>query len=479
MPLRESDTTPIPPINTEAEIALLGAILVNNTAYGRVSDILKPEHFGNAVHGRIYTAIGLLIEKGGPADPVTLRGQFDQDGALAAIGGVEYLIRLVESAVTILNAPFYAETIIDCWRRRELILLGQDIVEYGFRFDPEDPVDRQIETAGEKLVDLAEASTDRRRRAVSAKEAVAQSIEATQEAYRNDGKLAGISSGLPALDAIVGGFGPGDLDVIGGRPSSGKSTLALTLAYAAVGQKKPVHIFSGEMSAAQLGSRLLATVSGVGAGRQRRGALSQEEWNNLLWAQQQMAAWPLTIDDGPLLLPRIRQEIRRLRRKATTEALIIVDHLQLVRLGADEQGPRFAEVERITNGLKATALDIGCPIIALSQLSRDVESRDDKRPLMSDLRNSGSIEQDADVIMLIYRSEIYLEKAEPTKRDREGDLEFRERWSKWSDALEKARGTADVLIPKVRHDKPGTAHLRFDGDRSLFYDPTMTSGGLL
>lgn len=468
-PLDDDPAQP-PPANVEIEQALLGAILVNNGAYGEVAEFLMPEHFANAVHGRIYTAIGTLLERGQVADPMMLKTLFDQDGALAGVGGARYLVQLAASAVTIVNAPHYARTIHDLYLRRVLITIGEEVVAAAARQDLDDPATAQIERAEQQLFGLTEIDDYGRRRRIRAGDAANASLQATENAYREPGKLAGLSSGIAAVDKLIGGFAPGDLYVVGGRPGSGKSSLMGSIAWAAAEAGHPTMIFSGEMTAQQLTSRLLAALSGVSSGRQRRGDVIPAEWQDLIEAQRRIASWPLVIDDGPMTLPRIRQQIRHARSREKL-ALVMIDYLQLVASGAESES-RAIDVGRVSNALKRTAKDAGIPIIAAAQLSRAVEARDDKRPLMSDLRQTGEIEQDADAVMLLYREEVYLARAEPRQNTHESDIKFQERHAQWSNALHDSRGKADLIIAKNRNDREGVAHIRFDAERSFFHDPT-------
>ncbi len=462
--------TPTLPANVEAEQGLIGAILINSIAYGKVSEFLAPEHFSVPVHQRIFSAIGKLIERGQIPDPIMLKNLFDQDGALIDIGGAAYLAQLARSAVTIINSEFYGRAILECWQRRELIAQGQDIVSRAFRYDQDDQVEKQIADADERLVDLTIASTSRH--AVSLADAADQSLETTQAAYRDPRDHAGVSSGIVALDRIVGGFIGGNFIVLGGRPGQGKSALLNSVAWAALLNTVPVHIFSGEMKAAELSSRLMAAMSGVSASTQRRGNMTAGQFSDLMAARDALQGWPCLIDDRPMTLGHIRQQARAVKRRQKT-GLIFIDNLQLVRIGSDDEANRNFEVGRVSNALKALAMDLDVPIIALSHLSRDLERRDDKRPMMADLRNAGEIEQDADVVMLLYRHEFYLEKAEPVPREREGDQDFGARWGKWKNALESSRGKAEIICAKVRHDSTGTANVLFDGARSFFHDSSQ------
>ncbi|HVB15564.1 MAG TPA: DnaB-like helicase C-terminal domain-containing protein, partial [Stellaceae bacterium] len=461
-PLRVPPERPAIPSNSAAEQSLIGSILLDNRTYEHIADRLYEEHFFTPVHGRIYAACGHLIAQGQVANPITLKTFFDRDAALIDIGGAQYLVRLAESAVTLVNASVYADTIIDCYRRRVMIALGEEIVTRAYQGQIEDPVDRQLDEAGERIFDLADLSSSAARpRQVSGGDAVTISLESAQRAYREPGKLAGISSGITALDRLLGGFVGGDLYILGGRPGAGKSSLIGSLIWAAAEAQHPTILFSGEMTAPQFGARLLAAITGISTTRQRRGDLVPSDWERLTEAQRQIAGWPLLIDDGPMGLSRLQQQTRQWRRAhRTAAALVMFDYLQLISSGREES--KFAEVGRVSKALKGLAKTLDVPVIAAAQLSRGVESRDDKRPMMSDLRQSGEVEEDADAIILLYRQEYYLSKSEPQLRVGEADTDLQKRHAIWSNALADARGKAEVLLAKSRHGPEGTAHVRFD-----------------
>lgn len=466
----ESDAPPLPQ-NIEAEQALLGAILINNGAYEKVAETLHVEHFFLPVHQRLYEAIGELIQSGTLADPVTLRNRFQADAALIGAGGAAYLARLIEGAVSILNAPHYAAAILDCHRRRVLAQLGRDMVNRAY--NGKEPIDKQVEDASAALLTVGETSAGSRVR--SGAEAAQAALDAAQSAYRNPGGLAGISSGIKALDALVGGFAPGDLYIVGARPGLGKTALCGSIMWAALMGGVGVHFFSGEMTATQLMARLMGAMTGISASRQRRGDLAAADWESLIEAQRTIAGWKLVVDDGAMALPRITQQLNHARRKAGV-TLAFVDYLQLAVSGADSES-RLVDVGRVSKGLKRLAKDLDIPIIASAQLSRAVESRDDKRPTLADLRQTGEIEQDADVVILIYREEYYLSRAEPRQNPNEPPLKFQERHALWSNVLASSRGKAELIVAKHRHDRDGVARVRFDGARTFFHDFEDTQGG--
>jgi replicative DNA helicase len=484
-PLREGDVTyRTPPHNIEAEQALLGAILVNNAAYHRVSEFLRPEHFAEAVHGRIFAAIVKLIERGQIANPVTLKNLFDQDGALADIGGAVYLARLAASVVTIINAEDYGRTVHDLYLRRQLIAIGEDVVNAAHDYDLERDARQQIETAEKQLFDLA--TTGQYEGGFRAfKQALTEAIDMAEAAFKRSGRTTGVSTGFTDLDKLLGGLHPSDLVVLAGRPSMGKTALATNIGFHAARAYRAtqapdgrtvaedgavIGFFSLEMSAEQLATRILSEESGVASDRIRRGDVSHEDFDRFVQASQRLASVPFFVDDTPALtIAGLRTRARRLMRQQGL-GLILVDYLQLLRGGGDGRGSenRVQEISEITRGLKALAKELNVPVIALSQLSRAVEQREDKRPMLSDLRESGSIEQDADVVMFVFREEYYLSRGEPTRRPEETDDKFNERYDRWKERLEQVHGTAEVIIAKQRHGPIGKVTLRFEGETTRF-----------
>ncbi len=485
-PLRgtEPELIRVPPNNTEAEQALLGAIFRNNLAHSRVSDFLEPEHFGNAVHARIYAAIGKLIERGQIANPVTLKNLFDQDGALAEIGGAQYLTRLAEAAVTIINAEDYGRRIHDLHLRRQLIGLGEDVVNDAFHQDLDDPAIAQIERAEAKLYELASTGqAEGGLRPFTA--ALTEAIETAQAAFKRSGKTVGVATGFVDLDKKLGGLHPSDLIILAGRPSMGKTSLATNIAFNAAkayiegvgpdGRKiaedgAVIGFFSLEMSAEQLATRILAEESNTSSDRIRRGDIRKEDFDKFIAASNRLQTVPLYIDDTPALsISALRTRARRLKRQQGL-GVIVIDYLQLLRGTASRNGPenRVQEISEITRGLKAIAKELEVPVLALSQLSRAVEQREDKRPQLADLRESGSIEQDADVVMFIFREEYYLSRAEPTRRPDEGDDKFNDRYQRWQERLRDTFGLAEVIIAKQRHGPIGTVKLHFEPETTKF-----------
>ncbi|HVJ55752.1 MAG TPA: replicative DNA helicase [Aliidongia sp.] len=474
------------PHNTEAEQALLGAILVNNAAYGRVSDFLTPEHFYNPAHQGIYAAIVRLIERGQIADPVTLKGYFDHDGVLAEIGGPQYLGQLAASVVTIINVADYGRSIYDDFLRRQLIEIGTETVNDSYERGIDIEARQVIETAEKKLFDLATAGTAEGG-FQAFRQAMKNAAAMAELAFKRSGKTSGVSSGFSGVDDMLGGLHPSDLLILAGRPSMGKTALATNIAFNVAkayraghgpdGKLQPedggvVGFFSLEMSSEQLATRILAEDSGVSGDKIRKGEVGHEEFDAFVQATIRLENVPLFIDDTPALtISAVRTRARRLKRQHGLQ-LIVVDYLQLLhasaRPGAEQN--RVQEISEITRGLKALAKELEVPVIALSQLSRSVEQREDKRPQLSDLRESGSIEQDADVVMFVYRDEYYLNRTKPSQHADETAEKFNLRYENWFNRCRDAAGKAEVIIGKSRHGPIGTVTLHFDGAITKFSD---------
>ncbi|MEM7124566.1 MAG: replicative DNA helicase [Pseudomonadota bacterium] len=475
------------PHNEEAEQALLGAILVNNDAMNRVGDFLRADHFYLPVHGRIFDAIERLIERGQIANPVTLKTFFEQDEALVDIGGADYLARLASSAATIINAAEYGRQIHDNFVRRELITIGEDVVNDAFEADVDNSADSQIENAEKSLFDLAESGSYKRDFR-SFKEVAVGALEMMEAAYRQQSGMTGISTGLRDLDDLLGGMHKSDLVILAARPGMGKTSFTMNIALHAAKQYRAevqedgtakvvdgavVGFFSLEMSAEQLATRVLSETSGIPSEMLRRGQINARDFDAIVRASQELSRIPLYFDDTPALtIQGLRTRARRLKRQHGL-SFIIVDYLQLVRpsarAGSDN---RVQEVSEVTQGLKALAKELNVPVVACSQLSRAVEQREDKRPLLSDLRESGSIEQDADIVMFLYREDYYLARQEPQAKvgEDESDAKYRERLEHWQQRMEKRRGITEVIIAKQRHGATGDVEVYFDGATTKYTD---------
>jgi len=479
----------LPPANTQAEQALLGALLANNKAYERVSEFLAPEHFADPVHGRIFQAIARRCEAGQIADPVTLRAEFG-DGALDEVGGVAYLAQLLSAMVGIINAGDYGRVIRDAWLRRQLIDIGETVVNRAFGAEPELDGVKQIEAAEHTLFTLAtEGGTEGK--GITFREALGQAINIASLAFKNQGAVSGLDTGLRDLNKKMGGLHPSDLLILAGRPGMGKTALATKIAFGAARAllanaradnpnamaKQCVAIFSLEMSADQLATRLLAEEARVSADRIRRGEISSRDFDNFVKVSREIADIPLVIDDTPALtLSALRTRCRRLQRTQGL-GLVVIDYLQLMRPAAGTKPEsRVLEISQITQGLKAIAKELAVPVLALSQLSRAVESRDDKRPQLSDLRESGTIEQDADAVMFIYRDEYYLQQKEPKIVAFDREDKYQEAMEKWKSDMHEVYQKAELILAKQRHGPTGKIDLFFEGEFTRFADLDTVHG---
>ncbi len=474
----------LPPSNTQAEQALLGALLANNKAYERVSEFLSHEHFADPVHGRIFQAIARRCEAGQIADPVTLRGEFEHSGILDEVGGTSYLSQLLSAMVGIINAGDYGRLIRDTWLRRQLIDIGEVVVNRAFGAEPELDGAAQIEAAEQTLFNLA-TQGGAEGKGLTFKEALAAAIENASKAFQNQGSVSGLDTGLRDLNKRTGGMHPSDLIILAGRPGMGKTALVTKIAFGAAKAllanaridnpnamaKGCVAIFSLEMSADQLATRLLAEEARVSADKIRRGEISARDFDNFVKVSREISDIPLIIDDTPAItLSALRTRCRRLQR-TNGLGLVIVDYLQLMRPAAGTRPEsRVLEISQITQGLKAIAKELAVPVIALSQLSRAVESRDDKRPQLSDLRESGSIEQDADMVMFIYRDEYYLQQKEPKIVAFEREDKYQEAMEKWKADMQNVYQKAELILAKQRHGPTGKIDLFFEGEFTRFAD---------
>jgi replicative DNA helicase len=470
---QNSGDTKLAPHNIELERAVIGVILVHNDAFDRVSDVLQPEHFYEGVHRRIYEVITTLLRSGKIATPITLKmflGDLDLGGMTVA----QYLARLVAEATTVINALEYARTVRDLALRRNLILVGEEIAAVAYDTPADLTPRHQIEDAEKKLYTLAESGKfeggfqrfD---------EAINHALDMAAKAYERDGNLSGIATGMTDLDRLMGGLQRSDLIILAGRPAMGKTALATNIAFnvakayqaevSSDGKRSALNggivgFFSLEMSAEQLATRIIAEQSGVSSYKIRRGDIQQSEFEQVVEASRRMQTVPLYIDQtGGISIAQLAARARRLKRQRGLDVLV-VDYLQLLSGASKKSDNRVQEMTEITTGMKALAKELDVPIIALSQLSRQVETRDDKRPQLSDLRESGSIEQDADVVMFVYREEYYLKNKQP----REGSEEF----LKWQADMERAHGRAEIIIGKQRHGPTGTVEMQFDAEVTRF-----------
>jgi replicative DNA helicase len=474
----------LPPSNVAAEQALLGALLANNKAYERVSEFLVPEHFADPIHGRIFQAISRRIEAGQLADAVTLKAEFEHGGVLDEVGGVAYLGQLLGAMVGIINAGEYGRAVYDAWLRRQLIDIGETVVNNAFGAEPELDGTKQIEAAEQALFDLASAD-GATGGFVSFERALTEAIEGAERAFHRSGHVSGLTTGLRDLDSRTGGLHPSDLLVLAGRPGMGKTALATKIAFGAaraileearakgadVAPRAQVAVFSLEMSAEQLATRLLSEEARISGDRIRRGDIGQKEFDNFVRVSREIAALPIQIDDTPAItLSALRTRCRRLKRTKGL-ALVVVDYLQLMRPSAGTRPEnRVLEISQITQGLKAIAKELAVPVLALSQLSRAVESREDKRPQLSDLRESGTIEQDADAVMFIYRDEYYLAQKMPKEMAYDNGDKFQAAIDKWQQDMERAHNKAELILAKQRHGPTGRIELFFEAEFTRFAD---------
>lgn len=467
------------PKNIEAEQALIGALLANNKTFEKVSEILRPEHFADPIHAKIYDIISKLITRNHVADTITLKNYFEQDGSLEEVGGYKYLIKLADSATPLTNAEYYAQFIYDKYLRRELIATGFDIVNNATKEDLDTDAAEQIENAEKRLFDLAnqgENSTG----FIDFSQALTDSVKHIEAAYQKEGKISGLPTGLDALDAKTGGLNDSDLIIIAGRPAMGKTALATNIAYNVAefmahdkdtpAKNRGVAFFSLEMSADQLASRILSTVTQTNGHKMRTGELDNAEFTRIAAAVRELENIPLYIDDTPgLNINNIRTRARRLKRNKGL-GLIVIDYIQLITgTGSKKsEGNRVQELSEISRGLKILAKELQVPVVALSQLNRGVESRDDKRPLMSDLRESGSIEQDADIVMFVFRENYYIQNEEPKLKSGETPEHLQKRLDEWDARKRATQNLAEVIIGKQRHGPTGSVQLFWNGDYAQF-----------
>jgi len=459
------------PHNIDAEQGLLGSLLIDNRAVEKMNDFLKAQHFFMPAHQRIFETILTLIDRGQNASPVTLKNYFEQDEDLKDVGGAAYLADLAANVIGIINIGDYARTIYELHMRRQLITLGEDVVNESYDHSLDNDALKTIEHAESRLFELAE-SGDVKGGFITLRDSVLVAIEHAEKAYKSDGNVTGVTSGLIDVDKKLGGFQNSDLLILAGRPSMGKTALAVNWAfnaakaYAESGGEEGgrVAFFSLEMAAEQLAGRILSDQSGISGDAIRKGNIKQDDFRSFVEASQRMSQVPLYIDDTPALsIGAVRTRARRLKRQHGLDMLVI-DYLQLLRGNGSKRGQenRVQEVSEITQGLKAIAKELDIPVIALSQLSRAVEQREDKRPQLSDLRESGSIEQDADVVMFVYREEYYLSRTEPEPGT--------ENHMKWQESMERAHNIGECIVAKQRHGPIGNVKMYFDANFTRFSD---------
>jgi replicative DNA helicase len=473
------------PANVEAEAAFLGAVLIDNRVMEELPVSLTPAHFFEPVHERIFARIQQLMDRSAVVTPVTLRPYFESDEALKELGGLTYLARLTADGQGLLAPRELAQQIYDLALLRELVSVGRNLVESAM--DTSEAVEplEQIELAEAALYNVAEGA-GAQSEAQGFSQATRVAIAAIEKALNSGGHISGKTTGLTSVNERIGGLHDSDLIILAGRPGMGKTSLATNIAFntakrflddtrrdgidakASVGA--PVAFFSLEMSADQLATRILAEQSGISSEMLRMGKISRDDFQKLSFASQTLAELPLFIDDTPALsIAALRSRARRLKRRHDI-GLIVVDYLQLLQGTARANDNRVNEISEISRGLKTLAKELGVPVIALSQLSRAVESRDDKRPQLSDLRESGSIEQDADMVWFVYREDYYVAAKEPKQPVEGDDAKTHEAHAKWQEDMERVYGLAELIVAKQRHGATGKVRLRFESRITRFSD---------
>ena len=458
----------IQPSNIEAEQALLGSVMVNNDIIDEISTIVNASIFYDPAHIKIYEVIETLNNKGMVANPITLKNYFEKDNMLEEVGGTEYLVKLTRFSGSAKQAIDYAKIIHEMYLRRELVLISKKISDDSLNLiEKGQDAENIIESTEKSLFDLAErGSFSQSFQKFS--QALDQTIEMATMAMQSDQGIVGVPTGLSDLDAKLGGLHKSDLIILAGRPSMGKTALATNIAYNASQnilkrqEKSSVAFFSLEMSSEQLSTRILSEQARIKSDDIRRGKVTEEEINRYIETSRNIYNLPLYIDETPAItIAALSNRARRIKRLFGL-SLVVVDYIQLMRSGSNKNENRVQEVSEITQGLKALAKELSVPVLALSQLSRAVEQRDDKQPQLADLRESGSIEQDADVVMFVYREAYYLERKQPKL----GSIEHAE----WQSKMNDVNGLADIILGKQRHGPTGNIKVEFEGIYTKFKD---------
>ena len=455
------------PSNIEAEQSLIGSVLVNNDIIDEISNIVNAGKFFDPIHRKIYEVMENLNNKGMIANPITLKNYFENDSSLSEVGGVDYLVKLTRFSSSIKQAIDYAKIIHEMYVKRELIFISDGIEDQAKDDQTEKTGENIIEDAEKSLFDLAERGNFSQT-FMKFNQAVDQTIEMATLAMKSDHGIIGVPTGLTDLDQKLGGLHKSDLIIIAGRPSMGKTALATNIAFYAAknmqenNEKGSVAFFSLEMSSEQLSTRILSEQARISSHEIRTGKASEDTLNRYIETSRNIYDLPLYIDETPAIaISTLSNRARRIKRLFGLK-LIVVDYIQLMKTNSNRMDGRVQEISEITQGLKALAKELNVPVVALSQLSRAVEQRDDKKPQLSDLRESGSIEQDADVVIFVYREQYYLERKKP----KEGSIEFAEWQSKMSDI----HGGAELILGKHRHGSTGVVHVEFEGEFTKFKD---------
>jgi len=470
------------PANLDAEAAFLGAVLIDNRVLEELTTALRPEHFFEPLHGRIFERIVIQVDKQMVVTPVTLKPYFDSDPAMAELGGTSYLARLTADGQGLLAPRELAQQIYDLALLRELVKVGRELVEGALDTSEEVEPMRQIERAEARLFEVAEGATGGSE-ADSFRGATGKALEMIEMAINSGGHVSGKTTGFTSINEKVGGLHDSDLIIIAGRPGMGKTSLATNIAFNCAdrllrdrrdGIEKSVGaavaLFSLEMSSDQLATRILAEQAAIPSEALRMGKISRDDFQQLSYASQRLADLPLFIDDTPALsVAALRTRARRLKRRHDI-GLIVIDYLQLMQGSGRSQDNRVNEISEISRGLKGLAKELQVPVIALSQLSRAVEQREDKRPMLSDLRESGSIEQDADMVWFVFREDYYVAAREPKMPGGDTDVKGHEAHAAWQAEMERVYGLAELIVAKQRHGATGKVRLRFEPKITRFSD---------
>jgi len=453
------------PNNIEAEQSVIGSILVTNEIFDEISTIISSTNFFDPMHQKIYNAVESLIYKGMLANPITLKNYFEDEKDDLDVP--EYLVKITKFSTSVRQAIEYSKIIYDMFVRRELIKISEQTIDNAKINDLDTSGQNIIENSERLLFDLAEKGSFNSS-LVKFDDAMKQTIEMASAAYKNEGGIVGVPTGLRDLDDKLGGLHQSDLIIIAGRPSMGKTSLATNIAFNAAkhiqdsGKKSSVAFFSLEMSSEQLSTRILSEQARIGSNDIRRGRISDEQFDQFLETSKNIAELPLFIDETPAIsIAAMSNRARRIKRLNGLD-MIVVDYIQLMRGTTFNKDGRVQEISQITQGLKAIAKELGVPVVALSQLSRQVEQRDDHKPQLADLRESGSIEQDADVVMFVYREGYYLQRKEP----REATVEHAE----WQAKMNEVAHLAEIIIGKQRHGPIGKVTLEFEERFTKFKD---------
>jgi len=470
------------PANLEAEAAFLGAVLIDNRLLEELAVPVRPDHFFEPLHARIMERVMVLLDKQMVVTPVTLKPYFESDPAMTELGGTGYLARLTADGQGLLAPRELAQQIYDLALLRELVTVGRELVEGALDTSEEVEPMKQIENAEASLFRVAEGAAGGSE-AESFRGATNKALEMIETAINSGGHVSGKTTGFTSINDKCGGLHDSDLIILAGRPGMGKSSLATNIAFNCAdrllrdqrdGIEKSVGaavaLFSLEMSSDQLATRILAEQAGIPSEALRMGKISREDFQQLSYASQRLAELPLFIDDTPALsIGALRTRARRLKRRHNI-GLIVVDYLQLLQGSGRSQDNRVNEISEISRGLKTLAKELQVPVIALSQLSRAVEQREDKRPMLSDLRESGSIEQDADMVWFIFREDYYVASREPKVPRGDDDMKAHEAHAAWQAEMEQVFGLAELIVSKQRHGSTGKVRLRFEPKITKFSD---------